>query len=158
MAEARAAARQAKEDEKTRRSMEREEKKLNRQIARNALWDEQTQARKDREAREVAMNRPGRSPSRPRIDPEDLAAAAEAALGKPKAKAKAKGQAKASVAEVTAMALEKFGKCRAKAKAAAKKQPKDTIRRVPVVKDAKRAGRIKGSRNKLDESAAIAAA
>jgi hypothetical protein len=84
-----------------------------------------------------------------------LAAAAEAALAKPKAKAAPK--AKASVEEVTAMAQEKFGKGRAKAKAAVKKQLKDTIRRVPV-KDAKRAGRVKGSRRKESAVAAVAAA
>jgi hypothetical protein len=37
MAEARAAARQAKEDEKTRRYLDREEKKMNRRIARDAV-------------------------------------------------------------------------------------------------------------------------
>jgi hypothetical protein len=83
---------------------------------------------KAKEASDVAMNRPGRSPLRPRIDPEDLAAAAEAALGKPRAKSRPK----ASVAGVNAMAEERFGRGRAKAKAAVKKQLKDTIRRVPV--------------------------
>ena len=160
MAEARAAARAAKEDEKTRRFLEREEKKMNRQIARDALEYEQRKAREERgrlvastrgrreptrnrsggEPPPQSMNRPGRSTSRPRIDPEDLVAAVEAAL-KPKPKAKAK----ATVAEVTAMAEEKFrGRAKAKAK-------KDTIRRVPVVKNAKRAGRLKG------RAAAIAA-
>jgi hypothetical protein len=153
MAEAKAAGRQAKEEERWRRFMDTEEKKMNRQIARDVVEYER---RKAKEAHEVAMNRPGRSPSRPRIEPHDLAAAAEAALGKPKAKAKAK----ASVAEVTAMAEERFGKGRAKAKAAVKKQLKDTIRRVPI--NAKPKGRPTGSRNKkmLEESAvaAIAAA
>ena len=146
IAEARAAARQAKEDEKARRYLEREEKKMNRQIARDALDYERRKVQEERgkryaasrtRVREVPMNRPGRSPSRPPIDPADLAAAAEAALAKPKAKAAPK--AKATVAEVTAMAQEKFGKGRAKAKAAVKKQLKDTIRRVPVT--TKRAGR-----------------
>jgi hypothetical protein len=148
MAEARAAARQAKEDEKARRYLEHEEKKMNRQIARDAVEYERRKAREERgrlvasrrrtssgEPQPQSMNRPGRSASRPRIDPEDLVAAVEAAL-EPKPKAKAK--AKATVAEVTAMATEKF-RGRAKAKA------KDTIRRVPVVKDAKRAGRLKGA-------------
>ena len=40
---------------------------------------------------------------------------------------------------MTAMATEKFrGRAKAKAK-------KDTIRRIPVAKDAKRAGRLKGA-------------
>ena len=160
MAEVRAAARAAKEDEKTRRFLDREEKKMNRQIARDALEYEQRKAREERgrlvastrgrraeptrnrsqgsEPPPQSMNRPGRSTSRPRIDPEDLVAAVEAALGKPKPKATPKAKAKATVAEVTAMAEEKFrGRAKAKAK-------KDTIRRVPVVKDAKRAGRLKG--------------
>jgi hypothetical protein len=159
MAEARAAARQAKEDEKARRYLEREEKKMNRQIARDAVEYERRKAREERgrlasrTPQPQSMNRPGRSASRPRIDPEDLVAAAAAALEpKPKARAKAtvaevtamatekfrgRAKAKATVAEVTAMATEKF-RGRAKAK-------KDTIRRIPVVKDAKRAGRLKGA-------------
>ena len=158
MAEACAAERAAKEDEKTRRDLQREEKKMNRQIARDALEYEQRKAREERgrlvastrgrraeptrnrsqgsEPPPQSMNRPGRSTSRPRIDPEDLVAAVEASLGKPKPKA----NAKATVAEVTAMAEEKFARGRAKAKA----KPKDTIRRVPVIRDAKRAGRLKG--------------
>jgi hypothetical protein len=160
MAEARAAARQAKEDEKTRRYLDREEKKMNREIARAALEYDRNKAREERGRRfartrvpEVSIGRPGRSPSRSKIDPEDLAAAAEAALGKPKPKAKA--APKASVAEVTAMAEQRFGKGRAKAKAAVKKQLKDTIRRVPVT-NAKPKGRPKGSRNKRMESAVAA--
>jgi hypothetical protein len=149
MAEARAAARAAKDAEKTRRYLDREEKEMNRRIARDALEHDRRKATE----REVAMNRPGRSPSRPRVDPEELAAAAEAALGKPKPKAKAK--AKATVAEVTAMAEERVGKGRAKAKATVKKQLKDTIRRVPV-KDAKPRPR---GRKKIETAvAAIAAA
>jgi hypothetical protein len=80
------------------------------------------------------MNRPGRSPSRPHIDPADLAAAAEAALAKPKKAAPKAKAAPATVEQVTAMAQDKFGKGRAKAKAAVKKQLKDTIRRVPVTR------------------------
>jgi hypothetical protein len=97
----------------------------------------------------VDIGRPGRSPSRPRIDPADLAAAAEAALGKPKAKA----APKATVEEVTDMAVKKFGKPKAKAKAAVKKpQLKDTIRRVPVAKKGPR------GRTRKAESAAAAVA
>jgi hypothetical protein len=160
MAEARAAARAAKEDEQTRRYLEREEKKMNREIARNAVEYERRRAREARGRRvastrgrrvpEQPMNRPGRSPSRPRIDLEDLVAAAEAALGKPKPKAKA-APAKATVAQGTAMAEERFAKGRAKAKAFVKKQRKDTIRRVPVAK-----GRRKTQREPA--LAAIAAA
>ena len=112
---------------------------MNRQIARDAVEYERRKAREERgrlasrtTTQPQSMNRPGRSASRPRIDPEDLVAAVEAAL-EPTPKAKAK----ATVAEVTAMATEKF-RGRAKAK-------KDTIRRIPVVKDAKRAGRLKGA-------------
>jgi hypothetical protein len=98
------------------------------------------------------VRRNARSPERPKVDPADLAAAAEAALGKPKAKA----APKATVAEVTAMAQEKFGKGRAKAKAKAsvKKQLKDTIVRVPV---AKARGR-KGRNTRSMEAAAVAVA
>ena len=74
-------------------------------------------------------------------------AAAEAALGKPRAKAKAK----ATVAEVTAMAEERFARGHAKAKAGVKRQPKDTIRRVPVAK-------ARGRRRERESVAAVAAA
>jgi hypothetical protein len=86
------------------------------------------------------------------MDPEALAAAAKAALGKPKAKAKAKA---ASVAEVIAMAEERFGKGRPRAKLAVKKtQLNDTVRRELV----KPKGRPKGSRNKtLERETAVAA-
>jgi hypothetical protein len=159
LAEARAAARAAKEDEKTRHFLDREEKKMNREIARAALEYERNRAREERgrrmastrgRAQEQPMNRPGRSPSRPRIDPQDLAAAAEAALKKPRPKAKA------TVEEVVAMATERFGKgARAKAKAAVKKQLKDTIRCVPV-KDTK-PRRPRGTNKKALEESAVAA-
>jgi len=163
MAEARAAKRQAKEDEKTRRWLDREEKKLNAQIARDALVYERNKAREQRgrqyaasraRAQRVSIGRPGRSPSRPKVDPEELAAAAEAALGKPRPKAKAAPKAKATVEEVTAMAEQRFGKGKAKAKATVKKQLKDTIRRVPV---AKAKGRPRGRRME-SAAAAVAAA
>ena len=163
MAEARAAKRQAKEDEKTRRFLDREEKKLNAQIARDALVYERNKAREQRgrqyaasraRAQRVDIGRPGRSPSRPKVDPEELAAAAEAALGKPRPKAKAAPKAaKATVEEVTAIAQERFGKGKPKAKAGVKKQLKDTIRRVPV---AKAKGRPRGRR--MESSAAAVAA
>ena len=138
---------------------------MNRQIARDALDYERNKAREQRgrqyaasraRTQRVDIGRPGRSPSRPKIDPEELAAAAEAALGKPKPKAKAAPKAKASVEEVTAMAEQRFGKGKAKAKAAVKKQLKDTIRRVPV-KEAKPKGRPRGRRME-SAAAAVAAA
>ena len=160
MAEARAAARQAKEDEKARRYLDRELEKMNRQIARDALDYERSKKQQERgrryaasraRAQRVDIGRPGRSPSRPKIDPEELAAAAEAALAKPKPKAAPKP--KASVDEVTAMATKKFGKPKAKA-GVKKTQTKDTIVRVPV---AKARGRPRGRRME-SAAAAVAAA
>jgi hypothetical protein len=55
------------------------------------------------------------------------------------------------------MAQEKFGRPKAKATLVKKTQLKDTIRRVPV-KDAKRAGRVKGSRRNERAVAAVVAA
>jgi hypothetical protein len=99
MAAARAAARAANEEEKTRRFLDREERKMNRRIARDAVEYEKN---KVRETREMAMTRPGRSPTRTPLGARDLAAAAEAALGKPRPRAKSRP--KAFVEEVTAMA------------------------------------------------------
>jgi hypothetical protein len=53
------------------------------------------------------------------------------------------------------MATERFGKGRAKAKVAVKKQLKDTIRRVPVTKPK---GRPRGKNKKAEESAVAAVA
>jgi hypothetical protein len=143
--------------------MDREEKKMAAQMARDAVDYERRKVQEERGRRyaaaraRAAVRRNAQSPERPKVDPADLAAAAEAALGKPRPKAKAapKAAPKASVEEVTAMATKKFGRPRAKA---AVMKPKDTIRRVPVVKDAKRAGRIKGGRKAESAAAAVAAA
>ena len=79
--------------------------------------------------KELSMNRPGRSPSRSDrklIDPETLAAAAEAALGKkPKASS-------TEIEKVVEMAKQKFPKGKAKAQPKKKASSVDVIRRVPV--------------------------
>jgi colicin import membrane protein len=137
---ARAAAKQAREEERTARARERERSRSEREADRARRAAERDEKKRAKELAKAAITvdytSRGKSPSRPPpekpalLPVDTLVAAAEAALGKkvaPKPKAKSNSARKASVEEVVQMAKETF-RGRAKAKAA----PKDTIRRVPV--------------------------
>jgi hypothetical protein len=155
-AEACAAVRAAKEEEKACRFLEREERKMNRRIARDALEYEKRKRREARDTRETAMTRPVRSPTGTPLGAKDFAAAAEAALGKPRPRAKSIPK------EVTKMAEAKFRRRNIVKKVRLKDrtQLQDTIRLVPV-KETKAAPaakpRARRGRNRM-EPAAIAVA
>jgi hypothetical protein len=152
---ARAAKKAAAEQEKLRKAEERETRKRARNMAK-AFNDAAA-------SKEVTMNRPGRSASREKkvlIDPETLAAAAEAALGK---KPKASSSSSTEIEKVVEMAKQKFPKGKAKAQPKKKASSVDVIRRVPVAAGATKTGtrgRSTGVRNKklLDREAMSSAA
>jgi hypothetical protein len=91
------------------------------------------------------MTRPGRSPTRTPLGARELAAAAEAALGKPRVRAKSRP--KATVEEVTQMAEAKFRR----RNLVKPTKLKDTIRRVPASVPAKPRTRRGG--NKMEPAA-----